>query len=103
MIFTLQTPSWADDISDLQIEGMSIGDSLLDHFSKEEIKKANPATAYKDKKYRTLDFSHVKKNLETYERLVASYKTNDLGFLHLKSRIVKDTQAQRIIGKRRGW
>jgi hypothetical protein len=27
----LITPSWADDISDPQIEGMSIGDSLLDH------------------------------------------------------------------------
>ena len=27
----LITPFWADDISDPQIEGMSIGDSLLDH------------------------------------------------------------------------
>ena len=37
LIFTLQTPSWTDDISDFQIEGMSIGDSLLDYFSEEEI------------------------------------------------------------------
>ena len=28
---------FADDISEYQIEGISIGDSLLDHFSKEEI------------------------------------------------------------------
>ena len=28
----------ADDIKDFQIEGMSIGDSLLDYFSEEEIK-----------------------------------------------------------------
>jgi hypothetical protein len=26
-----------EDISDLEIEGMSIGDSLLDYFSEEEI------------------------------------------------------------------
>jgi len=35
----LITPSQADDIRDFQIEGMSIGDSLLDYFSEEEIKK----------------------------------------------------------------
>ena len=34
----LITPSWAEDIRDFQIEGMSIGDSLLDYFSEEEIK-----------------------------------------------------------------
>ena len=34
-------PSWADNIRDLQIEGISIGDSLLDHFSEEVIKKNN--------------------------------------------------------------
>ena len=39
LILTLQTPSQADDIRDFQIEGMSIGDSLLDYFSEEEIKK----------------------------------------------------------------
>ena len=37
ILFTLQTPSWADDIRDFQIEGISIGDSLLDHFSKKKI------------------------------------------------------------------
>ena len=37
LIFTLQTPSQADDIRDFQIEGMSIGDSLLDYFSKKKI------------------------------------------------------------------
>ena len=39
ILFTLPTPSQADDIRDFQIEGMSIGDSLLDYFSEEEIKK----------------------------------------------------------------
>ena len=37
LIFALQTPSQADDIQDFQIEGMSVGDSLLDYFSKKKI------------------------------------------------------------------
>ena len=61
VFFALQTPSSSDDIRDFQIEGMSLGDSLLDYFSKEEIKKGKPVTNYKDKKYRTLNFVYVKK------------------------------------------
>ena len=34
------TSSLADDISDFQVEGMSIGDSLLDHFSEKLIKNS---------------------------------------------------------------
>ena len=49
----LITPSQADDIRDFQIEGMSIGDSLLDYFSEEEIRK-NKADYYKDKRFMSL-------------------------------------------------
>ena len=35
----LQTPSQADDIRDFQIEGMSVGDSLLDYMSTKKIKE----------------------------------------------------------------
>ena len=38
-MFSFQTLSKADDIKDFEIEGMSIGDSLLDYFSKDEIEK----------------------------------------------------------------
>ena len=37
LIFSLQSLSKADDIRDFEIEGMSIGDSALDFFSKNEI------------------------------------------------------------------
>ena len=40
LIFNLQSWTKADDISDFEIEGISIGDSVLDFFSKEEIKKS---------------------------------------------------------------
>ena len=38
LIFSLQSWIKADDIKDFQIEGMSIGESLLDYFSESEIK-----------------------------------------------------------------
>ena len=40
LILTLsfQTFAKADDISDFEIEGISIGDNLLDYFSVDEIK-----------------------------------------------------------------
>ena len=39
LIFIFQVPSKADNIRDFQIEGISIGDSLLDYMSEKEIKK----------------------------------------------------------------
>jgi hypothetical protein len=52
LILTLsfQTLTKADDIRDFEIEGMSIGDSLLDYFNKEEILK-NKYYAYSNKLY----------------------------------------------------
>ena len=44
LFFSLQNLTKADDISDFQIEGMSIGDSALDYFTKKEIRT--------EKKYR---------------------------------------------------
>ena len=35
ILFALPTPSQADDIRDFQIEGMSVGDSLLDFITYE--------------------------------------------------------------------
>ena len=37
LTFSFQTLTKADDISEFQIEGISIGDSLLDYFTKKEI------------------------------------------------------------------
>ena len=38
LIFSLQASIKADDIRDFEIEGVSIGDSFLEHFSKNTIK-----------------------------------------------------------------
>ena len=75
ILFTLQTPSWADDISDFQIEGMSIGDSLLDYFSEEEIKK-NKKDYYKNKKMTPVEFWHHP-TLNIYDILLVNFITKD--------------------------
>lgn len=48
----LSNISFADDISDFQIEGMSLGDSALKFYSESEI-KSNKQNWYKGKKYST--------------------------------------------------
>ena len=50
MIFTLQTPSQADDIRDFQIEGMSIGDSLQNYIDNNKFKYYEAADYFKDNK-----------------------------------------------------
>ena len=49
VVLFFSTLVFADDISDFEIEGMSIGDSLLDYMSKEEIK--NKINSYNDNGY----------------------------------------------------
>ena len=39
IFFGFSAPSYAGGIRDYQIEGMSVGDNLLDYFSEKEIKK----------------------------------------------------------------
>ena len=49
-VLLFSSSMFADDISDFQIEGMSIGDSALDFFSKVDIIK-NSKSYYKNKKF----------------------------------------------------
>ena len=60
LIFSFQSWTKADDISDFEIEGMSIGDSLLNYFSEEEILKNNINYPYKDDKYFVVGFKNIK-------------------------------------------
>ena len=50
LMLSFQALSKADEIRDFQIEGMSIGDNLLDYFNKEKI-KLNEKNYYKNKDY----------------------------------------------------
>ena len=78
ILFSFSAPSFASDISDFQIEGISIGDSLLDHLSKEEIIaeiESNKPTY----NYLTDEFGEVylRGNFDTYDRLSFFVKPKD--------------------------
>ena len=68
LILTLsfQTLTKADDIRDFEIAGMSIGDSLLNYFSKKEIKNKinsynNNGYIYNSRKFYSLTFNNSQK------------------------------------------
>ena len=77
ILFSFSAPSFADDIRDFQIEGMSVGDSALDYFSEDEIKNNIIKDYYKyksNKKFITVEFNEL-----------PSAKTYDLVQLDLKN------------------
>ena len=78
LIFSLQPWTKADDISDFEIEGISIGDSVLDFFSKEEIKK-NTWDYFKSKEFTPLQFDGPS-FAKTYDAIDIQYKTSDKNF-----------------------
>ena len=79
LIVIFQSPTKADDIRDFQIEGMSIGDSLLDFFNEDEILK-NDGNYYSKKKFVTTVFNKHRK-IKNYDWLQISYKRNDSKFI----------------------
>ena len=74
IIFGLQSGTKADDISEFEIEGISIGNSLLLFFSEKEI-NSNLAEWYKDNEYSTSLLSM--ENYETYKDLDISFLSKD--------------------------
>jgi len=81
LIFSLQSWTKADDISDFEIEGMSVGDSLLDYFSEEEIKNNIDKESYHYIKKNPGKFMSVTFNslpsFKTYEAMQFTIKKND--------------------------
>jgi len=69
---------FADDIRDFEIEGISIGDSLLDYYSEEEIKN-NRHNYYNNKTYTPVEMRST--FFTTYESMSFNYKTNDKNYI----------------------
>ena len=73
ILFSFSAHSFADDISDFTIDEVSIGDSLLDYMSEQEIKE-NVVFVYEDKKF---TISESNKSSEIYDAVGITYKPND--------------------------
>ena len=81
MILNLQSLSKADNIKDFEIEGMTIGSSLLDYFS---LKKINSSIVdwYDDlEKNRYVSFAFDSPKFETYDFVDIWTKYNDNKYL----------------------
>ena len=70
-IFTIQSSTKADDIKDFELEGISIGDSLLNFYSINEIQEMTTVN-FKDYEKRIIIIEDG-----SYENIVVSYKKND--------------------------
>ena len=80
VLFSLKTSiSYSDNIRDFTIEGMSIGDSTLDFFSKKEILN-NKMDYYKKDDFITIGFNNHP-SLNQYDWLQITYKKNNRKYL----------------------
>lgn len=75
-IFNIHSLSVADDIGDFEIEGLSIGDSLLDLASDEQIRSAKSNSQYPNDKYIVYEVDKFIKS-STYTKISATTKKND--------------------------
>ena len=81
LVFTLQSLTKADDIRDFEIEGISIGDSLLDYASEKEIKN-QMMTDYNSSTYSRFTLKKIfSKNFELYDDIQIHFKTKDKNYL----------------------
>ena len=74
LTFSFQTLTKADDISDFEIEGMSVGDSLLDHFDITRI-KGGLKDWYPDKTFSYSEFRD--KKIKQFDKLGFFFKPED--------------------------
>ena len=76
LTFSFQTLTKADDISDFQIEGMSIGDTLLDFFDYKELSKVEKYYYPGSKKFVGLYSDIFNQNLSEYDAIQFSVDPN---------------------------
>ncbi len=79
IIFSIQSLSKADDISEFEIEGISIGDSLLSFFTKEEIDNSL-GKFYNDDTYLVSVLPTIYKD-SMYEYIQVHYRKNDRKYI----------------------
>ena len=82
IICNFQSFTKADDITEFEIEGMSIGDNLLNHISKNNIEKLTE-NYYKDNLYTAITVfpdDNTRLKFETYDAVVLNFLTNDTNY-----------------------
>ena len=70
---------FAEDISDFEIEGMSIGDSALDYFSEKKISSLPKHFHRKSRKFFYVIIGPEKK-FKVYDKVILNFKANDKNY-----------------------
>lgn len=78
-VFLFSSFSFANNIRDFQIEGISLGDSALDYFSVEDLNNAYDIFDYKNSGFRYYFLTY--QNSKTYEYIQITVKPNDKDFI----------------------
>ena len=76
IVISLQSWTKADDIRDFEIEGLSIGDSLLNFASEKKIKSSISSNQYSNNKY-IIYMADKFIDLKNYDFLAVTVKKND--------------------------
>ena len=76
ILLNFSVSTYADDVRDFEIEGITIGDSLLDHFSKNEIKNFT-ITTYQNKTDEYIMLTGAEDKSQEYDSLSFHVKKND--------------------------
>ena len=79
LIFSLQSWTKADNIKDYEVEGMSIGDSLLDFYTQENLNNFSSSFYPSSKKYKMMAITDD--NFEKYDYIQIEYFTNDENYI----------------------
>ena len=79
LIFSLQSWTKADDIRDFEIEGISIGDSLLDYYTENVILDNKQSIQYPNEKFIVYNLNDIK-DLIQYDRYTITIKKNDKNY-----------------------
>ena len=79
LIFSIQSWTKAEDIRDFEIEGISVGDSLLNYFSESQIQKGIKKDYYKSKKFFRVELWDY--DPDTYDVVSVHIKNNDMKYL----------------------
>ncbi len=100
LIFSFQSSTKADDISKFEIEGMSVGDSLLYHFNKKKILERKQKNQFpKSDKYIISTFYEDSFNI--YESVSISYENNKKFIIgNIEGRIFFKNNIQECLKKR---
>ena len=82
LLFSFQPLSTADDIRDFQIEGISIGDNMLDYFTQDQIDNNNFRANFKDKSLQGLLFQDID-FIVNYDAMQFVYKVKDMKIVNI--------------------